>query len=135
MTWHVGRLIDHVHLNVSDLEQSAAFYGAVLDALGLPPLQRGSGYLQADELYLSLPAPGRPVSSVHLAFQAADSAAVQRFHEAAVKAGGKSNGGPGERNYHQGYYAAFVFDPDGNNIEAVWHGPSRRSARSIEIEF
>jgi catechol 2,3-dioxygenase-like lactoylglutathione lyase family enzyme len=59
---------------------------------------------------------------VHLAFIADDRAAVQRFHAAALAAGGRDNGAPGERDYHPGYYAAFAHDPDGNNIEAVHHG-------------
>jgi catechol 2,3-dioxygenase-like lactoylglutathione lyase family enzyme len=58
---------------------------------------------------------------------------VHRFHAAAVAAGGTDNGGPGERSYHPGYYAAFVLDPDGNNIEAVHHGPARRSADSVRV--
>ena len=58
---------------------------------------------------------------------------VQAFHRAALAAGGRDNGGPGERAYHRGYYAAFVFDPDGNNIEAVCHGPSTRSAPSVVV--
>lgn len=72
-------------------------------------------------------------TNMHLAFQAPDQETVQRFHKAAVAAGGKDNGGPGERNYHPGYYAAFVLDPDGNNIEAVFHGPSKRSAASVVV--
>jgi predicted lactoylglutathione lyase len=59
---------------------------------------------------------------------------VHKFYEAAIGAGGKDNGKPGPRNYHPGYYSAFVFDPDGNNIEAVWHGETIRSAESIFIE-
>ena len=68
---------------------------------------------------------------VHLAFQAADRDMVQRFHAAGLKAGGRDNGAPGERNYHPGYYAAFLLDPDGNNIEAVHHGPAKRSAEAV----
>ncbi len=68
---------------------------------------------------------------MHLAFQAADQDAVQRFYEAALAAGGRDNGAPGERSYHPGYYGAFVLDPDGNNIEAVYHGPFERSAPSV----
>ena len=68
---------------------------------------------------------------MHLAFQAADQDAVQRFYDAALAAGGRDNGVPGERSYHPGYYAAYVLDPDGNNIEAVYHGPSERSAPSV----
>ena len=58
---------------------------------------------------------------------------MQRFHAAALASGGRDNGGPGERHYHPGYYGAFVFDPDGNNIEAVFHGEAERSAASVEI--
>jgi catechol 2,3-dioxygenase-like lactoylglutathione lyase family enzyme len=135
MTWHTGRLLDHVHLNVGDLERSATFYAAVMGALNLPPPQRGADYLQADELFISVPAKGRPLSSVHLAFQAPDRETVERFHTDALAAGGTDNGAPGERDYHEGYFSAFVFDPDGNNIEAVYHGPVRRSAASIELDF
>jgi catechol 2,3-dioxygenase-like lactoylglutathione lyase family enzyme len=71
----------------------------------------------------------------HLAFQAADRAMVEAFHKAALEAGGEDNGGPGERAYHPGYYAAFVLDPDGNNIEAVFHGEARRSAPSVKVTF
>ena len=59
---------------------------------------------------------------------------VAAFYEAALAAGGTDNGAPGERSYHPGYYSAFVFYPDGNNIEAVTHGPARRSAASVAIE-
>lgn len=134
MQFHAGRLIDHVHINVADLDKAAAFYSAVLEALELPPGNRSSHAFQVDELYVSPPGPGRQISKVHLAFQARDEAMVQRFYEAALKAGGTDNGGPGERKYHPGYYAAFVFDPDGNNIEAVTHGKEKRSAPSVVRE-
>lgn len=131
MQLHVGRLIDHVHINVADLGRSTAFYAAVLDALELPPGASTEDYFQADELFVTRPGPGQQVSHVHLAFQARDEAMVQRFHKAAMTAGGADNGGPGERSYHPGYYAAFVLDPDGNNIEAVFHGKEKRSAASV----
>jgi len=131
MQFHVGRLIDHVHINVADLERSAKFYDAVLAALELPPGNLSEHAFQADELYVSLPGPGQSISKVHLAFQARDEAMVQRFHAAALAAGGTDNGAPGPRNYHPGYYAAFVLDPDGNNIEAVIHGKEKRSAPSV----
>ena len=67
---------------------------------------------------------GKPTGWVHLAFQAGDRAAVDRFHAAALAAGGKENGARGIRPYHPGYYAAFVLDPDGSNIEVVHHGPA-----------
>ena len=60
-------------------------------------------------------------------------AAVRRFYEAGLAAGGRDNGAPGERKYHPGYFAAFLLDPDGNNIEAVYHGPAQRSAESVVI--
>ena len=67
-------------------------------------------------------------------FQAADGETVHRFHEAVLAAGGRDNGAPGERAYHPGYYSAYALDPDGNNVEAVYHGPAKRSAASVEIE-
>ena len=69
------------------------------------------------------------------AFQAGDRAMVEAFYQAGLAAGGRDNGAPGERPYHPGYYAAFLLDPDGNNIEAVYHGEARRSAPSVEIAF
>ena len=60
---------------------------------------------------------------------------VEAFHAAGLAAGGKDNGAPGERPYHPGYFAAFLLDPEGNNIEAVFHGPANRSAASVEIAF
>jgi catechol 2,3-dioxygenase-like lactoylglutathione lyase family enzyme len=132
MQYHLGRLIDHVHLRVSDLEASKRFYRAVLGSLDLPAvLVEGADYFYADELFVDK-ATGA-VSHVHLAFQARDRVAVHTFHAAALAAGGRDNGGPGERAYHPGYYAAFVLDPDGNNIEAVYHGPAARSASSIVV--
>ncbi len=129
--YHVGRLIDHVHLRVADLDQSARFYEAVLRALDPSiAVQRGDGWVAADELFLSDDGPPTPM---HLAFQAADEDAVRRFHEAGLAAGGTDNGAPGERPYHPGYYAAYVLDPDGYNVEAVYHGPLARSAPSVVL--
>lgn len=78
---------------------------------------------------------GRLTGRTHLTFQAGDRAAVARVHEAGLAAGGTDNGAPGERPYHPGYYAAFLLDPDGNNIEAVFHGEAERSADSVKISF
>ena len=78
---------------------------------------------------------GEPTGRVHLAFQAKDMATVDLCHERAIAAGGKDNGMPGQRPYHPGYYAAFVMDPDGNNIEVVFHGPATKSVEAIEITF
>jgi len=130
MEFYRGRLIDHVHLVVRDVAASRRFYTAVLDVFGIP-VEGGDTWFAADELYISS---GDPLTGrVHLAFQAPDTAAVRRFHEVALASGGRDNGGPGERAYHPGYYAAYVLDPDGNNIEAVWHGPAERSADAVVI--
>lgn len=132
MEWHLGRLIDHVHLRVQDLDASARFYTAVLGALGRgEAVRRGEHYFSADELWIDCAEGG--VSCVHLAFQAAGPEDVGAFYRAALAAGGRDNGAPGERSYHPGYYAAYVFDPDGNNIEAVYHGPAVRSAASVVV--
>ena len=132
-TLHTGRLLDHVHLRVADLAASRRFYRAALEAVGRLDAFRENGHaFWADELYVDV-ADG-PTSCVHLAFQARDEAQVQAFHRSAIAAGGRDNGGPGLRKYGPSYYAAFVLDPDGNNIEAVWHGPSSRSAESVEID-
>ena len=85
----------------------------------------------ADELYVS--DDGRPTSGLHVAFQAGDRDGVERFYEAALAAGGRDNGRPGDRDYHPGYYAADVLDPDGTNVEAVFHGPTTRSAPSVVV--
>ena len=132
MEFHVGRLIDHVHLRVADLEASKRFYRAVLQAIGRDIVGEGDGYFTADELFVS-PAEGDPPSCVHLAFQTATREDVHRFHEAALAIGARDNGAPGERGYHPGYYGAFALDPDGNNIEAVHHGPTTRSAPSVVV--
>jgi catechol 2,3-dioxygenase-like lactoylglutathione lyase family enzyme len=128
--YHFGRLIDHVHLVVSDLDASKAFYRAALQALGREISGEDEGYFYADELFVS---PGGNLSHVHLAFQTQSRDDVHRFYQAALGAGGVDNGAPGERQYHPGYYAAYVFDPDGNNIEAVYHGSADRSAASIVV--
>jgi catechol 2,3-dioxygenase-like lactoylglutathione lyase family enzyme len=125
---HAGRLFDHVHLRVSDLAASRRFYEAALNSLGLE-VRGGDGWFSGDELFVS--SDGEPTKAMHLAFQAADHETVQRFYDAALGAGGRDNGAPGEREYHPGYYAAYVLDPDGNNIEAVYHGPVERSAPSV----
>jgi len=121
-----------VQLAVTDLDVSKRFYRAVLQALGRDLSGEGDGYFFADELFVSAVEGNRP-SHVHIAFQAPDRGTVQRLHAAALAAGGRNNGAPGERHYHPGYYAAFVLDPDGNNIEVVDHGPVQRSATSVVV--
>jgi catechol 2,3-dioxygenase-like lactoylglutathione lyase family enzyme len=125
---HAGRLLDHLHLRVRDLEASKRFYSGALEPLGLE-IRASDHAFAVDELYVSDDGP--PTSGLHIAFQAKDRETVDRFHAAALAAGGTDNGAPGEREYHPGYYAAFVLDPDGTNVEAVYHGPVERSADSV----
>lgn len=130
MKFYRGRLFDHVHLIVSNLETSRRFYAAVITSLESSiQIVDGPGFFYADELFVSEGQERH--SKVHIAFQASDTDCVKRFYEAAIKAGGSDNGAPGERKYHPGYFAAYVFDPDGNNIEAVFHGPADRSAEAV----
>ena len=130
MQFHKGRLFDHVHLRTADLAASERFYRAVIGAVNpVVEFRVTPHFFNADELFVS-PADG-PASRVHIAFQAPDHETVQRFHEAGLAAGGRDNGAPGPRGYHPGYYAAFLFDPDGHNVEAVYHGPAERSALSV----
>jgi catechol 2,3-dioxygenase-like lactoylglutathione lyase family enzyme len=132
MIYHRGRLIDHVHLRVTDLAASKRFYRAILAVLGIDPSYESDEAIGFDELWIDAADNAGP-SRVHVAFQAPDQDTVKRFYEAGLKAGGRDNGEPGERKYHPGYYACFLFDPDGHNVEAVFHGPMTRSAESVEI--
>jgi len=136
---HRGRLIDHLQLVVRDLDASRGFYTAVFEVLGIPIGGSAEQHFWADELFVSTAASpeaqGQLTGRHHLAFQAADRGMVDAFYRAALAHGGKDNGAPGERAYHPGYYAAFVLDPDGNNIEAVFHGEAQRSAPSVLITF
>lgn len=136
---HRGRLIDHVHLVVADVEASKRFYADTLASLGLSICGEGPDYFWVDELFVSSKesraAAGSLTGRIHLAFQAPTRESVVTFYEAGLAAGGRDNGPPGERGYHPGYFAAFLLDPDGNNIEVVFHGPSKRSAPSVSITF
>ncbi len=136
---HRGRLVDHLQLVVRNFQSSREFYTAVLNVLDIPVVETTEDYLWADELVVSSvdsqAALGVLTGRHHIAFQAKDRATVDAFYRAAMTHGGRDNGKPGERSYHPGYYAAFVLDPDGNNIEAVFHGEARRSAPSVEIQF
>jgi catechol 2,3-dioxygenase-like lactoylglutathione lyase family enzyme len=113
--------IDHVAIRVPDAPAAAAFYEVIADAAGLTVQRRGQDrtmFAIASGGAFAVIA-GEPSTHLHLAF-AGDEPAVRRFHDDAVAAGYRSNGEPGERpDYHAGYYAAFVLDPDGNNIEVV----------------
>jgi len=107
---HAGRLFDHIHLRVADLGASQRFYAGVLEPLGLGTIREGDGWFSVDELFVSDDGPGS--AGLHLAFQAPDRETVDRFHTAAIAAGGRDNGAPRERSYHPGYYGAYVLDPD-----------------------
>ena len=118
-------MIDHVKLFVADPKASRAFYETALEPLGYRVLMDfdtvvGMGKDRPD--FWLAPAEG-PTTTCHVSFRAESEHEVQRFHEAAVAAGGTDNGEPGLRpQYHQNYYGAFALDPDGNNAEAVYHG-------------
>jgi catechol 2,3-dioxygenase-like lactoylglutathione lyase family enzyme len=117
-------MYDHVGLKVRDLEASVRFYSAALAPLGYLLCSRdatGAGFGPKGEpalwLYLH---PELKSEGAHIAFRAPDHAAIRTFHSAGLKAGGKDNGGAGPRaDYSPSYYAAFLIDPDGNNVEAV----------------
>ncbi len=123
-------MIDHLSLAVRDLPSARTFYQDALAPLGYRVVNDfgdvfslgapgPDGADPGGEIWVHADPAPRPI---HLAFTAADAAQVRAFHRAALAAGGTDNGGPGERpQYHPGYYAAFVHDPDGNNIEAVCH--------------
>lgn len=136
---HRGRLIDHIQLVVRDLPATQEFYAAIFAVLNIPMGDVGEDFFWADELFVSTAdseaAQGILTGRHHLAFQAQSRAMVDAFYKEALARGGKDNGAPGERAYHPGYYAAFVLDPDGNNIEAVYHGEAKRSAPSVHITF
>jgi catechol 2,3-dioxygenase-like lactoylglutathione lyase family enzyme len=119
-------MYDHIGLKVKDLDAAVRFYVAALAPLGHVEGARGEGYAglgPQDNPGLWLYAGGKGGPGVHVAFQARDRAAVDAFHQAGLKAGGKDNGAPGLRkDYSPTYYAAFLIDPDGNNVEAVCPG-------------
>jgi catechol 2,3-dioxygenase-like lactoylglutathione lyase family enzyme len=121
-------IIDHLKIGVSDLEASRRFYAQALEPLGFEELGPSSearrdasfGTREADDFAIS--EEYEPGGQVHIAFAADTREQVDRFHAAALAAGGTDNGGPGPRpEYSEGYYGAFVLDPDGHNIEAVCH--------------
>jgi uncharacterized protein len=117
--------IDHVTLRARDLPASRRFYEAALAPLSFGLEFEHEGLLafgSGESGRLIIYASERPVAGFHVAFSAPSREAVDRFHTAALEAGGRDNGAPGLRpEYHEGYYGAYVFDPDGNNVEAVHH--------------
>jgi len=130
-------MLDHVGITVSDMTASRAFYEAALRALGLSVQMAvtaaesggayegvGFGSPGKPDFWISKTLENRASGPVHVAFSAPDRATVDAFYFAAMRAGGRDNGAPGLRpHYHPSYYAAFVLDPDGVNIEAVCHRP------------
>jgi catechol 2,3-dioxygenase-like lactoylglutathione lyase family enzyme len=115
--------IDHLWIRVADLEASRSFYEHVAPYTGFPLSRESQVRAQfvGSGASFSL-VTGTPTRNLHMAFPAADNAIVDAFHAAALEAGYRDNGEPGERSiYHAGYYGAFVLDPDGNSIEVVNH--------------
>jgi catechol 2,3-dioxygenase-like lactoylglutathione lyase family enzyme len=134
---HRGRLIDHLQLVVADLAASKRFYASAFQRLEVPIGGEGPDFFWADELFVSSKdsraSNGALTGRCHLAFQAKDRATVDSVYAAAIAAGGRDNGAPGVRPYHPGYYAGYVLDPDGNNVEIVHHGAAKRSSASVKI--
>jgi len=121
-------VIDHVSVRISDYSASREFYEKVLAPPGFELVMEfggeSAGFGRDGQPQFWIVA-GEAAGPIHIAFKAADRFAVDAFHQAALEAGGEDNGGPGVReHYHENYYAAFVLDNDGNNIEAVCHVPA-----------
>jgi catechol 2,3-dioxygenase-like lactoylglutathione lyase family enzyme len=124
-------MIDHMGIPVSNIEQSRKFYEAALGALGMSvQMKVGSDGTESGGTALGFGVPGEKIfwigdgekvgEGIHVAFTADSRAQVDEFHAAGLRAGGRDNGRPGPRpNYGPNYYAAFLYDPDGTNIEAV----------------
>ena len=116
--WDWSRpIFDHVHLRVRDLQAAKAFYATVLEPLGIPLLFETGRMVAFPNLALSDDGP--PTDHAHIAFRAASRDEVGAFHAAGVAAGYRDNGAPGVRDYMPGYYAAYLLDPDGTNVEAL----------------
>jgi catechol 2,3-dioxygenase-like lactoylglutathione lyase family enzyme len=120
-----GGHVDHLWIGVGDLEAAERFYRVIARYTGLRPGRRWEAGVQFRGAWatFSLMHDGRPpTEGLHLAFPAPDRETVREFHHAAVGAGYRDHGAPGERpEYHDGYYSAYVLDPDGSNVESVFH--------------
>jgi catechol 2,3-dioxygenase-like lactoylglutathione lyase family enzyme len=113
--------LDHLWLRTRDVDAERRFYEAIADVVGITPV-RDAHFRFADGSGSFTFVEGAPTENIHLAFAVSDVAAVEEFHSVLTGAGYRDNGPPGERpQYHPGYYGAFVFDPDGHNVEAVFH--------------
>lgn len=120
-------MIAHTTLPVRDYLRSKTFYTKVLEPLGYRNnMEYGdsAGFNDGENTDFWISS-NKTVVALHLAFAVKSAAEVQAFHRAAIAAGARDNGSPGYRDYSPGYYAAFVLDPDGHNIEAVWYDPSK----------
>lgn len=121
-------MLDHIGLRTTQFDALARFYEAALAPLGYTRLfawEGGAGFGRNGTAALWIGASDTKPTGIHMALSAADHAAVDAFHKAALAAGATDNGMPGLRpHYHANYYAAFVIDPDGNNLEAVCHAPA-----------
>jgi catechol 2,3-dioxygenase-like lactoylglutathione lyase family enzyme len=122
-------MFDHIGITVSDLERSRAFYAAALGPLGIREVMQFENFIgfgvERPQFWLLAGRPGQSKPRVHVAFAAHSRLEVDTFHRSALAAGGADNGAPGLRpEYHEHYYGAFVLDPDGHNIEAVYHRPA-----------
>jgi catechol 2,3-dioxygenase-like lactoylglutathione lyase family enzyme len=120
-------MIAHTTLPVSDYPRAKRFYSAALKPLGYAnnmEYGESAGFNDGKNTDFWIDSKSKVVPT-HVAFEASSGKQVEAFHKAALAAGGKDNGGPGYRDYWPGYYAAFVHDPDGNNIEAVWYDHSK----------
>ena len=116
--------IDHLWLRVRDVDATRAFYETIAPVVGVrvQTARVGGVAVAGEDRHFICVSDGRPLTeNVHIAFPAPDNATVEEFHRVAVAAGYRDNGDPGERDYHLGYYGAFVLDPDGNNVESVCH--------------
>jgi catechol 2,3-dioxygenase-like lactoylglutathione lyase family enzyme len=117
--WDWSRpVVDHLDLHASDFHRSVLFYETVLAPLGIPKLYEHEG--SACFTHVNVVAGTPPTAELHLCFHARSRADVEAFHRAGVEAGFSSNGAPGLRDYAPGYYAAYLIDPDGNNVEALY---------------
>jgi catechol 2,3-dioxygenase-like lactoylglutathione lyase family enzyme len=112
------RVFDHVDVHASDYEESVRFYEIVLAPLGIPKLLERDDWTCFTNLNVVDRRPG--TQNLHLCLHARGKAQVDAFHQAGVDAGYRSNGAPGYRDYGAGYYAAYLLDPDGNNVEALY---------------
>jgi catechol 2,3-dioxygenase-like lactoylglutathione lyase family enzyme len=116
------RIFDHIEVHAADYAESIRFYETVLAALGIPRLAESEDSDDEWTCFANLNVVDRspPTQNLHLCFRARSKTEVDAFHRAGIEAGFRSNGEPGYRNYGPGYYAAYLLDPDGSNVEALY---------------